>query len=600
MHKFGSSGLVTGYIKQLLASFNLPTTRIYTQEHAQYFEEHRKESPYILESFDSFANVPGVNPNALVNPSAQQVTGTSIVPYLKEGRVQYYLGGYYTSDNNFVPGKWQEMTLNVNDLSGGQWITYDRGTAYRNRTKKLQLKNNIYDSYTHEYLGEYLRFLRDYDHIDLMPLYNCFSNRQCLTTTSFDVSLFEGASSFGRFNVADTNYKIYIVPVKLFKSYTIAIDSAQPIEMCCGFYTTKLETDWPKVAKDFMVKTYIRQSTTRFNQPFLYTALQDIAPDVLPEFPTSEDIKNHLEARQFLSEIAPYESTLKLFIKVPKDVSSSITILEGDYVNWNDFVAQVTTAEDASVYSRSKLNVLYNRTILPNEAIFSEDIPELITPLHLLKLNTGSHIPFSDRLLEYLLDGCITGGDNEVRENVLMAQTLASWRYPGGTIPGDYYVLKTVNSQIHIIYTDRAQCQIGDRYVKSLVHNKGSVPSGCAEGFCQHINLVTGTTEDVDEGPFAKWRPTATDVIATSKLVKAAVPSFQYNLVNGVWNPMLRKLFYRNLSTQQAKAGHIINDVLGYVDKDVESTFFAKHQSSPTLIETKTMLNFDTWEDIVE
>ena len=39
LHKFGSTGIVTGYIKQLLASFNLPTTRIYTREHEAYFEK---------------------------------------------------------------------------------------------------------------------------------------------------------------------------------------------------------------------------------------------------------------------------------------------------------------------------------------------------------------------------------------------------------------------------------------------------------------------------------------------------------------------------------------------------------------------------------
>lgn len=94
MFNFESQHILTGYIKQLLASFNLP----------KYINE---EEGYII-----------------------------------------------TKDYNYYYNK-----------------------PVKNYTKNLQVQNNIYNSYTHEYLGDYLRFQRDYNHLDLMPLYNCFSNK---------------------------------------------------------------------------------------------------------------------------------------------------------------------------------------------------------------------------------------------------------------------------------------------------------------------------------------------------------------------------------------------------------------------------------------
>ena len=36
MEKFNSTSIFTGYIKQLLSSFNLPKIRVYTKENADY------------------------------------------------------------------------------------------------------------------------------------------------------------------------------------------------------------------------------------------------------------------------------------------------------------------------------------------------------------------------------------------------------------------------------------------------------------------------------------------------------------------------------------------------------------------------------------
>ena len=111
-------------------------------------------------------------------------------------------------------------------------IPYTYGQKILNYTKNLQIQNTVYDSYTHEYLGDYLRFHRDFANINLMPLYNCFSNRAC---PHLDLSFTLGNNYEVKFktdqSLETTLYKYYMVPVKFFKNYTIAIDSSASIEL---------------------------------------------------------------------------------------------------------------------------------------------------------------------------------------------------------------------------------------------------------------------------------------------------------------------------------------------------------------------------------
>jgi hypothetical protein len=173
MHKFGSTGILTGYIKQLLAAFNLPTVRIYTEKHAKYKADYGVEAPDILETFKI--------------ASSSDMPSTSSITYIKDGAFQEYING-----------QWQLSKIGITtETIGAQ--RYDRGAFIPNLTKKFQIKNNIYDSYTHEYLGDYLRFMRDFDQIDLMPLYNCFSNRIC---NAINLNI-ETPSLPGIFNSAD-------------------------------------------------------------------------------------------------------------------------------------------------------------------------------------------------------------------------------------------------------------------------------------------------------------------------------------------------------------------------------------------------------------
>ena len=74
-----------------------------------------------------------------------------------------------------------------------------------------------YDSLTHERLGKYLRSLRDMYDLNLMPLYNCFSNQ---------ILQVHHISNYGVERTSrDYNTKVYKVPIRFNTDYTICMDN---------------------------------------------------------------------------------------------------------------------------------------------------------------------------------------------------------------------------------------------------------------------------------------------------------------------------------------------------------------------------------------
>ena len=249
MYNFNNNNIFTGYIKQLLKSFNLPMCPVLQSQ-----------------------------------TEAERYNGISGITYILNDQVVRQYNGTTTAE------------------------TFIYNKEIPNFTKKLQITNTIYDTYTHEYLGDYLRFLRDYNHIDLMSMYNCFSNNIC-TNLSIKISL--NNSTEAVFNTTDTNYKIYMVPVKAFKSYTIAIDANEPIEVACGLYGKKSYGG-------IIDGTYKKFNNISFKSPVVYDKLTSIT------------------TTQARAQAVKFEKDLKLFIKVPFNNNSSIVILEGVYLNTND------------------------------------------------------------------------------------------------------------------------------------------------------------------------------------------------------------------------------------------------------------------------
>jgi hypothetical protein len=371
MLQFNNNHIFTGYLKQFLASFNLPTCKVYSAEFEKFFAEHGYEDPRVIESADA---------HAISSSEARAAVG---ITYLKDGAAQQYF-----LDRNSNTKYWKvNKTLHYN------------GNKILGFTKTLKNPTTLYNYQTHEYLGDYLRFLRDYENINLMSMYNCFSNRLC---NNIKTSLELGKDRTVSINAYDANYKIYMLPVKLFEKYTIAIDCYQGVELFCGIYNEKLDTS--NEAKDLMARTYVKNPKTLFNQPFIYDKLDIKYWDLANESASLNDPNKFLRA-----ELANKESGLKLFIKVHATNTSSIVVLADDYLNFNDallngnwqYMANSTVAnfETTKTDKESTLPDINSREFRP------------VSKLQLLALNTGVSYPFADRLVEYLVANVILPND---------------------------------------------------------------------------------------------------------------------------------------------------------------------------------------------
>lgn len=482
MFKFNSENIFTGYIKQLLTSFNLPKYHVYTSEQQKYHEKyiaaqnnidalnHRieelnkklesldpesteykqliAESSKIREEMLATKNILLGTPekDVLISTVRQEVPnyangGNALeyvsymryIPYIKDGQIQIYAPTIKTkTETTIIDDKEITEDKTVIQYSDNDWKPYHaaygsehykvhnknanihtpKGYTYnlkiRNYTKNLKIQNNVYNSYTHEYLGDYLRFQRDYRNINLMPLYNCFSNTLCpRLNINFDVveDVIDSATNkvtkkgyVAKFDTRETGYKIYMIPIKLFQKYTIAIDCFTDVEVCCGFYGKyQYGSAYDTIAED----TYKCFNSMLFNKPVLYDP--------------AAGLKKYLDPRHPL-EIAQHETDLKLFIKLPISNKSSIVILEGDYTEYTP-----STIIKHSPANDDNFIVVNNRTQVNFDGDLDENIKHLVTPLQLLAQNTGISYPFADRLIEYLVGNAVTPVD-DISDNIKRAK----------------------------------------------------------------------------------------------------------------------------------------------------------------------------------
>ena len=100
MKTFNNSDLFTGYLKQLLHTFNLPKIKVYTKQHKNYLEKYGEESPEILGTVEA---TPDNKVKTNFTEEELQILHKNVryFPYLKDGEIQEY-----------VNNKWQNVREN--------------------------------------------------------------------------------------------------------------------------------------------------------------------------------------------------------------------------------------------------------------------------------------------------------------------------------------------------------------------------------------------------------------------------------------------------------------------------------------------------------
>lgn len=250
-----------------------------------------------------------------------------------------------------------------------------------NLTKNLVTNTTLYDVHTHEYLGNFLRFVRDYLDIDLMSLYNCFNN-QLITNLKINTTYVANDSEVKiNFDSDDLKYKIYAIPVKFDKKYTIALNCTSKIEVVCGLYADNM-LDTTNSTNTLFINTYKKYAGLKLNKPVVYDKLEAI-----------------LDAELDANKLYTLEDNLKLFIKIPAEENSSVVVFEGD------------CSSNGSYYFK-------DNSIYPS---FATVINDYASMSQLLKMNSEVSYPFADKLIEYIL-GCAITDKTRISDNIAKVQ----------------------------------------------------------------------------------------------------------------------------------------------------------------------------------
>lgn len=264
---------------------------------------------------------------------------------------------------------------------------YSFGKYYPKFTEKFLSDNLYYDVATHKQLGHYLRAYRDCYNIDLMPFYNCWCDE-------YISNYFVGAN--GIVEGDNSAYKVAMVPIKFNRKYTIAADSSSAV-MIAPIYqeNNQLIPAWSgSISFDLTQDLCSRDNCANVHKELSCSFKR----------PFTVEISNK-EGQHNAIIHQRNERYLYLLIQFMSTVDTTLVVLEGDY----------TDMSCNEIYNFEKyLDVEYdNETVREQNVITPVELDRMmLSELDLLQLSSKEQRPYSNRLVEYLLNNVITSRDD--------------------------------------------------------------------------------------------------------------------------------------------------------------------------------------------
>lgn len=311
------------------------------------------------------------------------------LPLCHIGNKNIPLNSYYLSNN----------AIYYRNSSGAdkRCYEYDYNTPYLNVTSNLVIENMIYDRSTHEYLGKYLRFLRDYNNVNLMSMYNCFGSDVLESAVLFEIEvpIVDPVKIVEiEFSSNNKEYVVYKIPVSLVDVYSISLHNTKNIEVCLYDEADSLKPDDDTSKYNLCKLTYkkIQAANVVYYEPDV-----DIA----------------------------VPNNLYMLLKLPRDLNTSITVLEGRYYS-----------------SYNNLNVLP----IGNEINLNIAAQLLSTE------NTHGNNLLADRIIEYLTGSviCKLSEPYDIKRMQIALDSLYKHTTPNNNPP-----IPKVTGRLYGIWDDR-------------------------------------------------------------------------------------------------------------------------------------------------
>lgn len=293
----------------------------------------------------------------------------------------------------------------------------DFGSYHLNVSRKETCPNSYYDSDTHRLLGKYLRMIRSYHRIDLMPLYNVFDG-----TLLDDIYVNVGDEYPIKLSYS-SNSKVLFVPIKYNTGYTFYIDSKKPVQVC-PIFRNEAGPFKLRVKRNFEAKSIFDEAYDENH--YIYRDPEDEEKSIRTNYAGKFDpfVLHDIQFRKPIywegiscetKDLYELQNYLGLLIQLEKNNNSSVVVLEGDRLDERRLVFN-SQNEAWLDQEETETNPPDPRPIIKKRGVkfLIDDLtPQQFNDLfrsrkQLTLINDKNIYAFNDKLIAYLVHHVIT------------------------------------------------------------------------------------------------------------------------------------------------------------------------------------------------